>query len=460
MRSGTIKQRIFSSRSVAATKATSMYYSESGINPKTHAVSLRAQSRAKVSAIIYFIGLTSLMTDISSEMVASVLPIYLFTVLRLSPFEFGLIDGLYNGSTAIVRLAAAYLSDRTQQHKTIAFIGYLLSALSKCGLLVAGVAGWASVAAVILVDRVGKGIRTAPRDALIAENATADNIGAAFGVHRALDAAGALIGPLLATGMLLWLPKRFDYVFMLSLSFALFGLLILGLCVRAKREHAETSRPDSPAASFITIDAAIKSFRTPGFLLLTGASAVLSFFTLTDNMIYIGLQQRLAFPPAYVPLLFVATAAVFMCMAIPAGKLADRFGHLRVFLLGYLMLAVVYALFAVLPTLGGFDIAVYVILLGVFYAATDGVLVALAVKQLPPHVRATGIACISTVSAIGRMGSSFLFGWLWERQDQAQAVGIFSIGMLLALAFTMTCAVKLSRSLHAGTTPAEFSINQ
>ena len=380
----------------------------------------------RIGTAVYLIGLTSLLTDISAEMVASILPVYLMTVLRLSPLEYGLIDGLYNGAAGIIRVAAAYVADFAHRHKTVAFAGYLLSALSKFALLFAGVAGWASVAGVILVDRIGKGIRTAPRDALIAAHAKTGDIGLAFGVHRALDAIGAIIGPLLATAILLWLPQRFDHVFIVSACFAVLGLLVFGTLVpKATTLQANPGR--------ISLRAAATAFKAPRFLLLLAASTLLSLFTLSDSMIYLGLQRELGFDARYLPLLFVATACVFMALAIPVGRLADRIGHLKVFLFGYLMLALVYGLFPLLPAAGGAAAALYVILLGTYYAATDGVLAALAVRQLPPQMHATGIACLTTLTGFARMGSSILFGWAWETIGQHAAIGIFGGAMTVAL---------------------------
>lgn len=422
-----------------------MYHSESGINPALQAAPLRASVRVRIGATIYLLGLTSLLTDVSAEMVASVLPVYLFSILRLSPFEYGMIDGLYNGSTAIVRLIAAYFSDRTQHHKATAVAGYLLSALSRIGLLVAGFAGWTSVAAVILIDRVGKGIRTAPRDALIASHAPDHALGAAFGVHRAMDAIGAIIGPLLATGILLWLPRRFDYVFMTSFCFAVFGLLVIGLFVQPKTHDLHATH-DAPEAHPLRLRETLRAMATRQVVLLAVCATVLSLFTLSDNMIYIGLQRQMGFDPARIPLLFVATASVFMCLAIPAGKLADRFGHLRVFLLGYLLLSLVYCLFAILPPFGNVNAILTVLLLGAYYAATDGVLAALIVKQLPPDARATGLALITSLISLARMGSSILFGWLWEAASQPHAVGSFGIAMLVALGCTLLVAARLQRT--------------
>lgn len=419
-----------------------MYHTESGLNPALHSPALGAAGRSRIGAGVYFLGLTSLLTDISAEMVASILPLYLFTVLRLSPFEFGLIDGLYNGSAAIARLASAYWADRRGRHKALAFIGYLLSALAKFALLFAGIAGFVSVAAVLLADRIGKGIRTSPRDALIASHASADTVGAAFGVHRAMDAVGAIIGPLLATGLLLWLPQRFDIVFLGSLCFAVLGLLVFGLCVQAGREGSLAAPGKREPVS---LAAMLRAMRAPRFMLLVTAASLLSLFTLSDNMIYLGLQRQLDFDASYLPLLFVATACIFMCLAIPLGRLADRFGHVRIFLTGYLMLGLVYCLYVALPAGGDLKLVVCIVLLGAYYAATDGILAALAVKQLPAEMHATGIACIGTLTSLGRMGSSILFGWGWENLGQEQAVGWFGIAMLAMLCLTVLAARKLGQ---------------
>ena len=411
-----------------------MYHADMGINTILRKKTTLTQSQRRISATIYFIGLTSLLTDISAEMVASILPIYLLTVLRLSPMEFGMIDGLFNGSTAVISLIAAHLSDRWKKHKAIATVGYFLSTLSRTGWLIAGVFGATSVMAVILVDRIGKGIRTAPRDALIAGHAPPDAIGAAFGIHRAMDAIGAVIGPLLATGILLWLPQQFNNVFLTSICFSLLGLLAIGLLVTPPKRNLQTHTQETAP---IRIATTLQVLKAPRFLWLMLASTLLALFTLSDNMIYLGLQQKLQIPLYMLPLLYASTAIVFMTLAIPLGRLADRVGAHAIFLLGYGCLALVYCLFAVLPPIGRFDLVFYIGLLGLYYAATDGVIMTLAAQQLPESLRATGMACIATFISLGRFGSSVLFGWLWQHTSQERAVGYIGIAMVIALFITL-----------------------
>src|SRR5688500_5578733 len=156
-----------------------------------------ATVRPAVPPTVWYLGWTSLLTDVSSEMVNGILPLYLVGYLRLSPLQFGIIDGLYQGVSAVLRLAGGYVADRWRRYKETAVAGYAISALCRLGLLVPG-ASWSFLASVIALDRTGKGLRTAPRDAMITLTSTKANLATSFGVHRSMDAAGALAGPLVA----------------------------------------------------------------------------------------------------------------------------------------------------------------------------------------------------------------------------------------------------------------------
>jgi hypothetical protein len=198
-----------------------------------------------VGRTVLLLGLTSFFTDISSEMVATVLPLYLVFGLGFSPLAFGVVDGLYQGAATLVRLAGGLGADRWRRHKEVAVAGYGLSAIAKLGLLLAG-GVWGAIAAAILVDRTGKGIRTAPRDALISLSVSPAALGTAFGVHRALDTAGAMLGPLLAFVLLSLAPGAYDAVFVVSFCMALVGLGVVTLFVDG---HTGSSLPTGPAAS-------------------------------------------------------------------------------------------------------------------------------------------------------------------------------------------------------------------
>src|SRR4051812_13177539 len=162
---------------------------------------LKGRLRQRIGGTVLLLGTCSLLTDVSSEMVSAILPLYLVATLGFTPLQYGIVDGLYQGAAAVVRLGSGFLGDRFQRHKFVASVGYGLSALVKLGLALVGSA-FGALSALILLDRTGKGIRTAPRDAMISLTASERHLGLAFGVHRAMDTAGAMIGPIIAFALL------------------------------------------------------------------------------------------------------------------------------------------------------------------------------------------------------------------------------------------------------------------
>jgi MFS family permease len=422
-----------------STAFTPVYTSDAGIGPQVLKPAIDNAARQRVPRTVWLIGVVSLLTDVSAEMVASVLPLYLFTVLRLSPLEYGWVDGLFNGSAALVRLAFAHWADRTKQHKRFALAGYALSAVSRVGMFVAGLGGWVSVAVVMLLDRVGKGIRTAPRDAMIAQSSTSATMGASFGVHRALDAVGALAGPLLATALLLWLPGRFDAVFAASVVFAVAGLVVLVRWVRPGQPTAvdQGAAPPDTDGVHANSHANLRSLACAPFATLCVSCTLLAVFTVSDNMVYLGLQQRSGFDATYLPMLYVATATVFMLAAVPMGRLADRAGPMRVFVLAHAGLVALYASIGLGVWAAAWAVPASVLLMGLYYAATDGVVMALLARGLPAQVRATGMAVVTSLVSLARMAASVAFGWVWTDVSHERAMGVFAIGMLASLVLTL-----------------------
>lgn len=384
-------------------------------------------TKPRVSATVFLLGLTSLVTDVSAEMVASVLPLYLVLSVGLSPFAFGVIDGLYLGGAAIVRLFSGFLADRSGNHKEIATTGYGLSAVSRLGMLLVG-GTWALLASVILVDRLGKGIRTAPRDAMISLTTEPDKLATSFGVHRAMDTAGAMTGPLIAFGILSLSSTAYDAIFIVSLCFAVIGVAIIGLFVQNPPVPAITNPGDAPAPSLRRALGLVRDTRF-GPLLLVGG--VLSLMTMSDGFVYLSMQRQIDFRVGYFPLLYVATALIFMILAIPMGLLADRFGRGRVFVGGYAVLLLVYGLLLA-PWNGPANVLVSLVLLGIYYAATDGVLMAMGSALLPGDLRASGLALLTTVTNVGRMAASILFGSLWTWQGLSMAVWVFIAGLFVS----------------------------
>jgi MFS family permease len=367
----------------------------------------------RIAGNVLALGAVSLITDVSSEMVTAVLPLYLVIGLGLGPAAYGLVDGLYTGATALLRLAGGYLADRVQRRKLIAGIGYAMSTAARIALLAAG-SSLPGIGAAVIADRAGKGLRTAPRDALITLSAPESDLGRAFGIHRAMDSAGAFAGPLLALGVLAWSGQAFDAVFVTSACVGAIGVLVLVLVVRDRRG------PRPPAAEVSPRAAAALLRLAPVRALLLGA-VLLGFSTIGDGFVYLLLQRRESLGTGWFPLLAVGTSLSYLLLAVPFGRLADRIGRRPVFLGGYLALLGVYLLLAS-PWTGVPLMIVVLATYGCFYAATDGVLMALAGPLLPPALRTTGIALIQSGQALAYLVSSVLFGIAWQQGGARGAI--------------------------------------
>jgi MFS family permease len=397
--------------------------------------SLGLGHRSGIGRTVFYLGLTSLFTDISSEMVTSILPIYLVFALRFTPLEFGVIDGLYQGVAALLRVVGGVAADRWRRYKEVAAFGYGLSAICKLGLLAAGGA-WGALTAVLLLDRTGKGLRTAPRDALISLSSAPSSLGAAFGLHRALDTAGAFLGPIVAFVLLARNPNGFDAIFVVSFCAALVGLGVLVLFV----ENRAATSPVRPPA--IAREAVSRLLMARPFRALMIAGAALSVLTMSDGFLYLAWQRRLDIQVGFFPLLFVATSLVYLTLAVPAGRLADRVGRGRVFLAGYALLPLVY-LTLLTPITGYVMLATALLLFGAYYAATDGVLMAMASAVLPAELRTTGIAVLTTVVSLCRLVASVAFGVLWTWSGIQMASLLFAVGLAAALALSGAILMRM-----------------
>lgn len=395
----------------------------------------KSRFRGRVAGNVIALGVVSMVTDVSSEMITSILPVYLMLGLGLSPFALGLVNGLYGGVTAFVRLAGGHIADRTQRRKAVAVFGYGLSAVCKLGLLAAGSSvGW--ISATIGIDRVGKGVRTAPRDALISLSSDPDSVGRSFGVHRALDTAGAFTGPLLAFLILATAPGRYDAVFVVSFCIAAAGVVALVLFVQDRRVATD------PKA--VSLRAAIGLLRDPSFRRTCILAALFGLVTIGDAFVYLLLQRRLDIAIAYFPLLPLGTAALYMLLAAPLGVLADRVGRWWVFVAGNVLLAGVYALLwspvdGVLLLVG--VLAAY----GIFYAATDGVLMAVASPGLPARLRTSGLALVQTGVATAGFIASVAFGAVWTLWGPNVALAFFLAGVCLACLIAVAYAPARAR---------------
>ncbi|MFJ1704823.1 MFS transporter [Kitasatospora sp. NPDC088346] len=381
----------------------------------------------RIAGTVLALGSVSLVTDVSSEMVSAVLPLYVVAALGVSPLGFGLLDGIYNGASAFVRLLGGLLGDRGGRHKSVAAAGYGLSALCKPALLVAGT--MPVLGAVLAADRAGKGLRTAPRDALISLSTPAEQRGLAFGVHRAMDTAGALAGPLLAFLILRAAPGGYHAVFTVSACVAALGVLVLVLFVPGRRGPYALPAV-LPAGNRLRVTALL---RLAGLRRIALCSTLLGLATVSDSFLYLLLQRRLGLSAGWFPLLPLGTAAVYLLLAVPLGAAGDRIGRRRSFLLGHLMLLAAYALVLLRPG-GGLPLAAAVLTLhGVFYAATDGLLAAATANTVPAARRGAGLALVGTGQALGRFVCSLAVGALWTRWGDTTALAVMAAALALAV---------------------------
>ncbi|MFF3416353.1 MFS transporter [Streptomyces sp. NPDC002698] len=453
-----------------------MYLADSRAGtPESTAASAESAARPRagrrltaVGPTVLALGTVSLITDVSSEMVTAVLPLYLVAGLGLSPLGFGLLDGIYNGFSALVRLAGGHLADRGGgRHKWVAGAGYALSAVCKPLLLVAQTL--TPIGLVLAADRTGKGLRTAPRDALISLSSSPKTRGRAFGVHRAMDTAGALLGPLVAFLILRATVDGYDAVFMVSFCVAVVGVLVLVLFVpgRPAARSARTTPTPTPAArpgsgvfpaptmdirepgtpgsatprpaptprAAPTLRPALALLRRPELRGIALCALLLGLATVSDSFMFLLLQRRLGVPDHWFALLPVGTAAAFLLLAVPLGRLADRAGRWQVFLAGHGALLLAYGL--LLTSWHGTALPFAVLFLhGGFYAATDGVLMAAASDSVPEELRSSGLALVQTGQALARFVCSLAFGAAWTAWGDRTALTASAVALALCALFS------------------------
>jgi len=400
---------------------------------------------------VLLLGTVSLLTDISSESVNAILSVYLVTFLGYSTFAYGVLDSLYQGISALVRLAGGWVADRTRAPKWVAVFGYGLSAVVRVGLVL--LSSFAAISTVITLDRLGKGVRTAPRDALITSSSRPENLGRSFGVHRSLDTVGAMLGPLLAFWVLVLVPNGFKTVFVMSLGFAAVGWVVLLLFVPnlrpGRRRRAEPGRAAPAAIVELELAAepvadkpvpeqapasrpSLRLLVRRSYLRLCLSATLLGLLSISDSFLYLELQRRDDLAVKYFPLLFVGSNLAYLALAVPLGQLADRIGRIKIFLAGHVLLLLAY-LAASGAWTGAVTTVACLLLLGTYYAATDGVLAAVSGQLVPAVVRTSGIATTQTLQALARSGASLMFGLLWASLGAITALRLMTWLLLAAI---------------------------
>jgi len=379
----------------------------------------------RIPAGIWALGLVSMLMDISSEMIHALLPVYLVSVLGASALAVGFIEGIAESTAAITKVFSGALSDWLGRRKLLVAIGYGLAAFTKPIFPLAGTLGW--VVAARFVDRIGKGIRGAPRDALIADLAPAELRGASFGLRQSLDTTGAFLGPALAIA-LMWLAAdniRLVFWFAVLPAFAAFALVLFGVHdvpgdramrrVRAPLSRAELARLPPLYWSVVAIAAVFTLARfSEAFLVLRA--------------------QELGLGLALIPLVLVVMNVVYALSSYPVGVLADRFDRGTLLALGVLVLVLSDLALASVGGLAG--LALGVALWGLHMGMTQGLLAALVADAAPVNLRGTAYGMFNLVSGLALLAASVVAGGLWDafgsRTTFLAGAG-FAIVALLAL---------------------------
>jgi MFS family permease len=355
---------------------------------------------------VFVAGLVSFFMDVSSEMIYPLVPLFLANVLGVNKSVIGLIEGIAESTASLLKVFSGWFSDRTGNRKWLMAAGYGISTLSRP--IVALATGWHHVLGSRFMDRFGKGVRTAPRDAIIAESTEKTHLGRAFGFHRSLDTMGAVVGPALAFLFLGIFSNNYRAVFWLSIIPGAIAVLLIIFFIIEKKKTT-TAYSERPKLTLKHFDWKFRVFVAIATLFALGNSS---------DVFLILRAQQIGIPTVMIPIVYLLFNLVYSFSAIPAGIVADKFGRKKVILLGFILFAILYYGFAVAKdaTTIWFLFGFY----GIFMGLTEGIQKAFLATIIPPDFKATAFGVYNTAIGIATFPASLIGGWLWDYVSPAQ----------------------------------------
>jgi len=383
---------------------------------------------------VFFLGLVSFFTDLSTEMVYPLIPLYLVANFGATPALVGIIEGIAESLASLLKVFSGYATDKSQKKKIIAFSGYATGLVYKLALMVAG--SWAGILIARVIDRVGKGIRTAPRDVLVSESTDNENIGKAFGLHKALDMLGAALGILITYFLLSSLGDGggYDYkrLFALSMIPSALGLLAF-IFIRQKKEPRETKKREAFWTNLKSIDGQLKLYLLVVFIFTLGNSS---------NTFILLKAKSADFNDINVILLYFLYNLTASVLSFPLGKLSDKIGRKNLLVPGYLTFSLCYFGFAF--TDNQVLMVLVFVLFGIYTAMITGVERAFVAEISPPELKGTMLGLHSTVAGIALLPASVIAGLLWTSFG-AEVPFIFGAGLSLCAALILILFMRNKR---------------
>ncbi|MDR4949277.1 MFS transporter [Neobacillus cucumis] len=369
-----------------------------------------------LNSVILVLGIVSLMTDLSSQMIVPILPLYLTSILHVQVGTLGIIEGIAESTASILKFFSGWVSDRFGKRKWLMVGGYGLSNLIKPFFALSST--WGQVLFIRFADRIGKGIRTSPRDAILADTTTKEERGKAFGFRRSMDTLGAALGPLVTYMILTLWNGSYQSVFWLSAIPGLIATLLLIFFLKDKRNQKTT--PSSvkmpPKISFKGLDS-----RVVWFTLITLLFTIGNF----SDAFLILRAKDVGMAAAYIPLTYFAYNIVTSIFSTPFGMISDRIGRRPVLITGYLMFALIYLGFGMVHTVSGIWVLFFVY--GLYYATTEGIQKAYVSDMVPEGQRGMALGTFNALTGIAALPASVMAGFLWQSFGAFTAFGVSSV---------------------------------